>query len=91
MKLRHKKVAAWKRYRATRNHLSYLRFTNKGNTLRSLTRSLRFNFEQSLVDNLKTNPKGFWSYTNSKSKVKTGIASLTCTSNGDSATTPLNY
>ena len=41
-----------------------------------------------LVDNLKTNPKGFWSYINSKTKVKTEIASLT-TSNGDSATTPL--
>ena len=37
---------------------------------------------------LKPNPKGFWSYINSKIKVNTGIASLT-TSNGDSATTPL--
>ena len=88
IKLRHEKVAAWRRYRATRNHLDYLRFANKRNSLRSLTRSLCFNFEQSLVDNLKTNPKGFWSYINSKIKVKTGIASLT-TSNGDSATTPL--
>ena len=84
------KVAAWRRYkyRATRNHLDYLNFTNKRNSLRSLTRSLRSNFEQSTVDNLRTNPKGFWSYINSKTKVRSEIASLTA-SNGDSATTPL--
>ena len=88
MKLRHEKVAAWRRYRATRNHLDYLNFTNKRNSLRSLTRSLWSNFEQSIVDNLRTNPKGFWSYINSKTKVRFEIASLTA-SNGDSATTPL--
>ena len=88
MKLRYEKVASWRRYRATRNHLDYLNFTNKRNSLRSLTRSLRSNFEQSIVDNLRTNPKGIWSYINSKTKVRSEITSLTA-SNGDSATTPL--
>ena len=88
MKLGHEKVAAWRKYRATRNHLDYLSFTNKRNSLRSLTRSLRSIFQQSLVDNFKTNLKGFWSYINSKTKVKSEIASLT-TFNGDSTTTPL--
>ena len=45
---------------------------------RFMTKSLHLNFEQSLVDNLKANSKGFGvTVANSKTKVKTGIALLT--------------
>ena len=62
--------------------LDYIRFTQKHNLLRSLTRSLRLNFENQLAKNVKTNPKYFWDYVNSKIKAKTGIATL-MSSNGE--------
>ena len=49
---------------------NYLNFTSTKNHLRSLTRSLRYNFEASIAANCKTKPKQFWSYSNSKLKTK---------------------
>jgi len=85
LKLRYEKEAAWKKYRITGNQLDYLRFTQKRNSLGSLTRALRLNFEHQLSKNLKSNSKYFWNY---EIKVKTGVATL-MSCNGDKATTPL--
>ena len=40
LKLRYLKEAAWRKYKATGNHIDYLSLTQKRNSLRSLTRSI---------------------------------------------------
>ena len=48
--------------------LSYVYTRNK---LRSLTRALRYNFEQSITANIQNNPKAFWRHTKSRLKTQT--------------------
>ena len=56
---------------------NYLNFTSTKNHLRSLTRSLRYNFEASITENCNTKPKQFWTYSNSRLKTKAKIPTLT--------------
>ena len=46
------------------------------NTLRTLTRNLRCDFEQNVANMIKAKPKAFWEYTNSRLKTKPSIPSL---------------
>jgi len=46
------------------------------NTLRSLTRQLRNNFERKLADNVNVNLKAFWKYVNSHLGSKSSIDDL---------------
>ena len=72
-RLKNKKDKLWKIYKAV---INYSNFTRTKNHLRSLTRSLRYNFEVSIAANCKTKPKQFWAYSNSKLKTKVKIPTL---------------
>ena len=56
------------------------------NHFRSLTRTLRMNFEINLAGRSKKSPKQFWSYVKSKLKTRTNIPTL-IKSNGSEART----
>jgi len=62
MKLKNTKNCLWKRYSLTRDLLNYTAFTSTKNTLRSLIRKLRKSFKESVINNIKVNPKAFWKY-----------------------------
>ena len=74
LKLKRKKLYFWKEYCRSGNQLNYSRFAHTCNALRSLTRSLRLNYEKNIMKNSKTNPQMFWKYV--RSKVKYNIPSL---------------
>ena len=74
--LKHKKETLWKRFRRTGNHLDHLRLTEVRNSLRHLTRDLRSKFKMRIAKEVKTNPKAFWRYVNSKVRVKPSIPTL---------------
>ena len=69
-RFKNKKDKLWKPYKAVPCVFNYLNFTGTKNHLRSLTRSLRYNFEASITANCKNKPKQFWAYSNSKTKAK---------------------
>ena len=48
--------------------MDYNRFATVHNDLHSLTQRLKSDYEENLVSNIKTNPKVFWKYVNSKMK-----------------------
>ena len=48
------------------------------NELRTLTRTLKRDFERNLTFNIKSNPKAFWRYINSRLKVHSTIGDLQC-------------
>ena len=76
LKLKRKKQFFWREYCISGSHYDYCRFARVRNDLRSLTRSLRSNYEKKLMENVKQNPQLFWKYVRSKVKVKHGISSL---------------
>ena len=70
-KLKNKKYCLWRKYclsHAQSDHDAYVYIRNK---LRSLTRTLRRNFEQSITANIQNNPKAFWRYAKSRLKTQT--------------------
>ena len=75
-KMRNRKHKLWKRYVRSGDEADHKRFVRTRNDLRSLTRSLRRNFERQLVSKLKENVKPFWKYVNSRMKTKSGIGDL---------------
>ena len=78
LQLKKQKNEAWSRYMRTHDPLDLARFRVRRNRLRDLTRSLRRNFESRLVANIKSNPKAFWRYTNSRLKTKPLVGDLRC-------------
>ena len=72
-----RKYHAWKRYLATKDGEDYLKYTKERDELRSMTRKLSESYERDLAKNIKRNPKAFWKYVNSKTKVRCGIGDLT--------------
>ena len=74
--LKHKKESLLRKYCFTGYHLDYFKFTQARNSLRSLTCTLRTKLESKVANNVKSNPKAFWSYVNSKIKVKASIPTL---------------
>jgi len=64
------------KYCATGNYLDYCRYARERNLLKSLTRKLRNQYDISIARNMKSNPKAFWSYVNSKTKTKTSLSTL---------------
>lgn len=76
MKLIKAKQRAWKHYTVTKNQYDYRKFCTARNKLRSHTRALRLNFENTLAEEVKVNPKAFWKYTKSKLTVKSGVGDL---------------
>ena len=76
IRLKKQKRTLWLQYMRTRDMLDYARFCRARNKLRSLTRSLRANFERHLVRNLRTNAKGFWRYAGTRLRTKTRVEDL---------------
>ena len=69
----------WRRYTRTRS-----------TELRSLTRMLRFTFENNLAQSVKTSPKTFWSYVKSKTKTRSKIPPLKKTDGSEAKTAKEN-
>ena len=76
MKLKRRKKSLWNKYIRSSDPLDYAQYCTCRNKLRKLTRKLRTEFEQRISRELKTNPKVFWKYTNSRLKTKSGIEDL---------------
>ena len=76
MKLKRKKTVLWNMYVRTGDSVDYAQYCSCRNKLRSLTRRLRKEFEQHISRELKSNPKAFWRYANSRLKTKPGIEHL---------------
>ena len=66
----------WRRYKKSRSDYDYNRFKRAKNDLRCLTRELRARFENNIVKDIKLAPKKFWSYVQSKTKVRNKIPTL---------------
>ena len=76
-RLKNKKQKLWKKYVASKSAEDHDKFVKCKNKLRSLTRTLRKDFEKALANKIKNNPKPFWSYVQSKLKTKVKIPTLT--------------
>jgi len=81
LRLRKKKTTLWRVYCNTHCSLDYDRFARVRNELRSLTRTLKRNYEIDLANNIKDNPKAFWKYVNSKLKTKLPVDTLRTSDN----------
>ena len=60
------KHTAWKKYMRTREQKHYLKYCRLRNKVTSLIKYARKQYESSINNNLKDNPKLFWSYIKSK-------------------------
>ena len=76
--LKKHKNKLWKRYFFTRNPVDLSNFKLVNNQLRSLTHNLKKNYESQLIQNIKSKPKAFWQYVNSRVKTRPGITELPC-------------
>ena len=76
MKLKREKACQWSAYIRSHDPIDFARYCSCRNKLRALTRKLRSEFEQKISVELKSNPKVFWRYTNSRMKTKAGIEDL---------------
>ena len=76
LRLKKHKRTLWLKYMHTRDVLDHVRFTRARNKLRTVTRSLRANFERRLVTDIRDNPKGFWRYAGSRLRTRTRVEDL---------------
>ena len=74
--LKKQKNKLWKRYLFTRSPSDLSTFKSVNNQLRSLTRNLKRNYKRQLIQNIKSKPKAFWQYINSKVKTCPSITEL---------------
>ena len=82
--LKNRKNKLWTRYCMCRSKSNY--DFDRYCQARSLTRSLRSDYERNLLLNVKQNPKAFWKYINSRLKICPTINDLQC-SDGSTAHT----
>ena len=66
----------WRRYKKTKSTYDYARYKGAKNSLRTLSRRLREEFEKSIAADSKSAPKKFWSYVKSRTKTRSKIPSL---------------
>lgn len=71
-----KKHKAWQRYMETREGSAYKAYARARNQARNEVRRAIKKFEQSIANDIKSNPKKFWAYTNSKLKSRREIPQL---------------
>ena len=76
LSLHKKNRQAWMKYKQTKSCADHVRATQLKNELSRLTRSLCREFERDLARNIKTNPKAFQRYGNSKLKNKPRLRDL---------------
>lgn len=76
LRLVEQKYKAWKRYTFSRNRADYIKYCEIRN---KVTRSVRFakkKFERGISMEVKDNPKSFWKFVRSKTKMKSGVGDL---------------
>ena len=73
---RKKKDRLWKRYLSTRQVNVYEEYCRCRNQVRWLTRKNRKRQEKEIAKKVKSNCKAFWTYVNSKTKIKPAIPDL---------------
>ena len=73
IKLKHK---AWNRYHKTRTKENWDSYTIVRNETDRVIKSAKSNFENKLSNEIKGNPKAFWSYVKNKAATKSGIGDL---------------
>ena len=76
LRLRKHKRAQWAAYIQSDSVHDFRRYVHFRNQLRKKTRHLRKEFELRLSSQLKSNPKVFWRYANTRLKTKGGIDAL---------------
>ena len=83
-----KKNRAWNRYIETRQQDKYRSYCKIRNRVKKLTKESQINREKDIAQSVKENPKKFWNYTKSKTKIRPGISDLEFTDpNGVKRTT----
>ena len=60
--LKNKRNHMWRKYTRSCSESDFRAYSGTRNVLRTLTRNLRRNFERRVANNVKQNPKVFWSY-----------------------------
>lgn len=75
-RVKSQKNKLWRKYLSTRSAFDNRKFKMCKNKLRSLTRTLRKDFERKLSENSKHKPKLFWNYAKSRLKSRDNISSL---------------
>jgi hypothetical protein len=70
------KYNAWKRYTRTKQYQDYENYIKARNDATKEVRKAKKKYERNLAEEVKNNPKAFWKYVRSKTKVKTGIKDL---------------
>ena len=76
LKLKKKKEFLWRVYTRSHDLSDYSRYTKCRNQLRGLTRKLRKDLELNLAKNIRTKPKLFWRYTNTRLRTKAKLDDL---------------
>ena len=71
-----RKHRCWQRYMETRDQSNYHDYTRLRNQVKNLVRKAKVTMEKDIAKNIKSNPKRFWQYANSKRKIKSGIPNL---------------
>ena len=71
----------WHNYVRTGDQTLYRKYCQARNQVRKLTRQSHQKYEKQLAMQVKTNPKKFWSYAGSKTKIRPGIPNLSMTGN----------
>ncbi|VDI09133.1 Hypothetical predicted protein [Mytilus galloprovincialis] len=71
-----KKRKSWKKYKYSRNNLSYVKYVKDRNECTNAVKNAKLSFEQKVALESKTNVKSFWNYVNSKLKTRSGIGTL---------------
>ena len=68
-----KKHKSWQRYLNTKDGRDYQNYITARNETKSYLRKLNKDFEKDIAKNIKSDPKSFWKYVNSKTKTSIGI------------------
>jgi len=71
-----RKERIWKLYLQTNDGETYTEYQRLRNQVRKLTRKAKKLQEKLIAKNIRTNPKKFWAYAQSKSKSKVGVSDL---------------
>ena len=76
MKQIYEKEKAWKRLKARKTNLRIIKYRQMRNLVTSMVRAAKKAFEKQLCKDIKGNPKHFWSFIRSKTKVKENVAKV---------------
>ena len=71
-----RKNRAWKRYKSQQTQWAAAKYREARNLCTSTLREIKLNFEKSVAEDAKSNPKSFWNYINSRLKSSHAIPNL---------------